>query len=117
MFQRAFFIVLFGLSFNLQVLHSQSERQPADVVLHNGVILTMDDNLTTAQAVAVSKGKIQAVGESTRILKLAGPDTLSIDLKGKTVIPGLIDTHSHVQSYAERTYVGDGAAMIMVSAM
>ncbi len=68
MFQRAFFIALIGLSFNLQLLHSQSETQPAEIVLHNGVILTMDDNLATAQAVALSQGKIQAVGESTRIL-------------------------------------------------
>ncbi|MDA2935089.1 amidohydrolase family protein [Acidobacteria bacterium AH-259-D05] len=76
----------------------------ASIVLHGGEIITVDEDFTVAQAVALSNGKITAVGRTAEIVKLVGPDTLSIDLKGKTVIPGLIDTHSHVQSYAERNY-------------
>ena len=44
MFQRAFFIAIVCLSLNLHLLHSQTETQPAEVVFHNGVILTMDDD-------------------------------------------------------------------------
>ena len=76
----------------------------ADLVLHNGRVLTLDSEnteaFTIAEAVAVYDGKIVAVGTDESILKSAGPSTQKIDLKGKTLIPGLIDTHSHPQQYA-----------------
>ena len=55
----------------------------------------MDTGDTVAQAVAVSDNTITAVGTTTEISKLAGPDTEIIDLGGRTVTPGLIDTHNH----------------------
>ena len=62
----------------------------ADVVLHNGKILTVNENFDVAQAVAIRDGKFLAVGTSDRILKMAGPNTLKRDLAGNTVIPGFI---------------------------
>ncbi len=67
----------------------------ADMVLYNGKILTVDENFSMAQALAIRDGKFLAVGESPRILPMAGPNTRKIDLQGKTVIPGLMDTHLH----------------------
>ncbi len=73
----------------------------ADTVLVNGKIVTVDDRFTIAQAVAIKDGRIVAVGKTAEIAKLADGNTKKIDLKGKTVIPGLIDNHSHWVRAAE----------------
>ena len=73
----------------------------ADTILVNGKIVTVDDRFTIAQAVAIKDGRIVAVGKTAEIVKLAGAGTKKIDLKGKTVIPGLIDNHSHWVRAAE----------------
>src|SRR5262245_22514936 len=65
------------------------------IVLFNGKVLTVDQNFSVAQAVAVRDEKILAVGTTDRILKMAGPNTEKIDLQGRTVVPGFIDTHAH----------------------
>jgi len=71
------------------------EAQPADTILVNGKILTVDSKFSVRQALAVRDGKIAALGTTAAIKKLAGPETHVIDLKGRTVIPGLIDSHMH----------------------
>src|SRR5882672_431510 len=67
----------------------------ADLILHNGKIVTVDSKFSIQQALAVSGGKIAAVGSDAAVLKLRGPRTQVIDLAGKTVLPGLIDSHVH----------------------
>jgi predicted amidohydrolase YtcJ len=62
------------------------------LVLHNGKILTVDAQFTVAEAVAVRDGRILAIGTSADVLRLAGPNTRRIDLGGKTVVPGFIDS-------------------------
>jgi len=69
--------------------------ETADTVLLNGTIFTLDERSTVAEAVAVGDGRIAAVGTSAEVGKLAGPVTRVIDLGGRTVIPGLIDSHIH----------------------
>ena len=66
-----------------------------DTILVNGKIITVDDRYTIAQALAIKNQRIVATGSSADIRKLAGSSTKVIDLKGRTVIPGLIDNHSH----------------------
>ena len=70
----------------------------ADTVLYNGKILTVDKNFRIAEGVAIQGGKIASVGSSADVLKLAGPNTVKIDLKGRTVTPGLINTHVHLET-------------------
>lgn len=78
----------------------------ADTILVNGQIVSMDnDSLdrsvgTTAPAMAVRDGKVLSLGTNAEIEAMAGPNTIRVDLAGRTVIPGLIDTHSHLYSYA-----------------
>ena len=69
--------------------------QDADTILVNGKIVTVDAQSSTREALAVRDGVIVAVGRSADIRKLAGPKTRTIDLQGRTVIPGLIDSHVH----------------------
>jgi len=83
-----------------------AQEPMADLILHNGKVLTVDDNFTIAQAVAIAGNKIIAVGTNDEVLKKAGPNTQKIDLQGKTVTPGLIDSHRHMYSAAEQTYGG-----------
>jgi len=69
----------------------------ADLILHNGKILTMDEHGSVAQAVAVAGNRIAAVGSDDDLESLAGPYTERIDLQGRTVTPGFIDAHIHVE--------------------
>jgi predicted amidohydrolase YtcJ len=69
--------------------------QTPDTALVNGKIITLDGRSSTAEALAVHDGKIVAVGHSADIRNLAGPATRIVDLGGRTVIPGLIDSHMH----------------------
>ncbi|HEY7387803.1 MAG TPA: amidohydrolase [Bryobacteraceae bacterium] len=76
-------------------LSSSLLAQDIDTVLINGKILTADLAFSTQQALAVHDGRIAAVGTTAKIRKLAGAKTKVIDLDGRTVIPGLIDSHMH----------------------
>ena len=70
--------------------------QPADLILVNGHILTVDPADSVVEAVAIRAGRIVAVGTSATIRALAGAKTRVIDLKGRTATPGLIDAHAHI---------------------
>ena len=67
----------------------------ADLILHNGRVLTLDGADRIAQAVAVSGERIVAIGDSAELLAMAAPGARLIDLRGKTAMPGLIDGHAH----------------------
>lgn len=69
--------------------------QIPDTVLINGKIVTVDERSPTREALAIRDGRIIALGTTTEIRKLAGAKSKVIDLKGHTVIPGLIDSHMH----------------------
>jgi predicted amidohydrolase YtcJ len=69
--------------------------QNTDTILVNGKILTVDSQFSIREAIAISDGKITAVGSNAEVRKQAGPHTRVIDLQGRTVIPGLIDSHIH----------------------
>jgi predicted amidohydrolase YtcJ len=67
-----------------------------DLILHHGLFTTLDRSSPTASAVAIKDGVFVAVGHDGEVMKLAGPSTKVIDLKGKRVLPGLIDNHLHI---------------------
>jgi predicted amidohydrolase YtcJ len=83
----------------------QPELDAPDLVLVNGKVLTLDDRSTVTEAVAVADGKIIATGTSASIKALAGARTRVLDVSGKTVIPGLIDTHAHFKAAGLGDYV------------
>ena len=69
---------------------------PADLVLKNGNVATVDAAFTIAQAIAVVRDRIVAVGPDAAMSAHIAPGTRVIDLKGKAVVPGLIDGHAHM---------------------
>jgi predicted amidohydrolase YtcJ len=73
-------------------------RTEAELVLHNGAFLTVDEAQPRAQAVAIARGRFLAVGSDADVLNLAGSRTQKLDLGGRTVVPGFIDAHSHPAS-------------------
>jgi predicted amidohydrolase YtcJ len=78
----------------------------ADLVLLNGKIVTVDKRDSIAEAVAVKFSRILAVGKNDEIRKLIGETTEVLDLRGRTVIPGLIDTHTHIISKGQSIAAG-----------
>lgn len=68
----------------------------ADTVLTGGRIVTVDAEFSVCSAVAIRDGRILATGTDATVLEWAGPDTRHVDLDGKCVLPGLIDTHIHL---------------------
>jgi predicted amidohydrolase YtcJ len=91
----AHFVRATSLIVGALVAVSPASPQSADAVLVNGKVLTVDNQFSTREAIAVREGKIMAVGSSADVRKLAGPKTRVIDLQGHTVIPGFIDSHMH----------------------
>jgi len=67
----------------------------ADLILHRGKVVTVDGRFSVAQAIAVTNGSLAAVGADADVLKLKGASTRVIDLNGRTVLPGLMDSHTH----------------------
>lgn len=88
-----FFLVFLML---LSALYSCQEVDEADTVYYNGVIITMTGEDQLVEALAVKNGDILAAGSIEEISELKGSTTVSIDLKGKTLLPGFIDAHSHI---------------------
>ena len=68
---------------------------PADTILTNGTVRTVDEAFTAAEAVAIREGRFIAVGSAQEVATHAGPDTEIIDLDGRAAVPGLIDSHIH----------------------
>lgn len=66
-----------------------------DLILHNGKIITVDDNFLITEALAVFGGKIVAIGSSEEVKSLAGKRTKLVNLKGRCVVPGQMDNHVH----------------------
>jgi predicted amidohydrolase YtcJ len=83
----------------------QGDLNAPDLVLINAKVLTLDDRSTVTEAVAVRDGKILATGSTASIKSLAGARTRVLDVSGKTVIPGLIDTHAHFKAAGLSDYV------------
>ena len=69
---------------------------PPEVILVNGSFSTLDKSKPTASAVAIEGGRFVRVGDDQEVTALAGPATRVINLQGRTVLPGLIDNHTHV---------------------
>src|SRR4051812_30614919 len=93
-------IVVAGLGALLGLSPAASEAQPmnssAELVLYNGRITTLDRQRPEAEAVAMRDGRFVAVGGEREVMASAGPDAKRVDLKGRRVIPGLIDSHMHI---------------------
>lgn len=84
----------------------------ADLVLKNGNLVTLDPQDTIASAMAIRQGRIAAVGDETEMEPWIGPDTEVVDLQGKTVLPGINDSHFHLPiaglrclGYSEQEYM------------
>ena len=73
---------------------------PADLVLHNGLVLTLDEANTEAKAIAVRDGRIVEVGAERAILNKYSA-AREVDLRGAVVVPGLMDAHAHFVGYAK----------------
>lgn len=71
-------------------------QQTAERIWSGGTILTMNDRAMRAEAVAEAGGKILAVGKRSDVMKLKGPATQLVDLKGQTLVPGFVDAHGHI---------------------
>ena len=81
---------------------ARAGRGPADLVLRNGKIITVDAASTIAQAVAIAGDRIVAVGPDAAMAAHMGLTTRVVDLNGKAVVPGLTDGHAHMDREALR---------------
>ncbi len=83
----------------------QADTRSPDLVLINGKVLTMDGRSSVVEALAVLDGKILATGSNASVKAIVSAQTRVLDLAGKTVVPGLIDTHAHFRAAGLSEYV------------
>ncbi len=77
------------------------KKNAPDLVLINGIIVTMDDSIPKVEAIAIKADTIQNLGTNKSIKELIGDNTKVIDLKGKFAMPGFFDSHAHFLSLGE----------------
>ncbi len=80
-------------------LKDSTEAAVAVTIYTNGEVITVNDAQPSAEAVAVKDGKILAVGAREDVMRYQGPSTEVVDLKGRTMVPGFVDGHSHICDY------------------
>jgi predicted amidohydrolase YtcJ len=78
-----------------------SAAAPADLIIRDAHIVTVDPKFSIAQAAAIRDGRFIAVGSDADVMKSKGPNTRVVDLHGKTVLPGFNDTHVHLTAGEE----------------
>ncbi|HBP45351.1 MAG TPA: amidohydrolase [Flavobacteriales bacterium] len=93
-------LVLSGIAAMLIWIGCSFQSERVDLIVHNGVVLTLDGANTVAQAVAVDSGRIVAVGPERAILNKYAAEQ-SLDLRGGVLTPGLMDGHAHLIGYAD----------------
>ena len=103
-------VVAIGVA-SIVIRPAGSQSQPADLVLLNGTIITVDPRDTIAEAMAVREGRIVFVGSTAAARKYVDSKTRVIDLNGRTATPGLIDTHVHFSEPADALDLGDARSM------
>jgi predicted amidohydrolase YtcJ len=123
---RSFLFALVGVLW-WSATAAAAQSVPADVlsypevIVHNGKVVTMDDKSnstalgTVVEAIAIRDGKILALGSNSQVLALKGPQTKVFDVNGRTVVPGIIDTHSHLFDYAMDS-LGDASPRLRIRA-
>ena len=89
----------------------------ADLVLHGGKIITMDDARPQAEAIAARGETILRVGSSREVAELIGPETRVIDLDGRVVIPGFIDSLPETEDRRARIPMGRYGKAVEVSSL
>ena len=104
------------ISLPLAAVALGAQTAPADLVLTNGTVITVDPRDSVAQAVAIRGGKIVFVGTTAGAKAYVGEKTEVIDLRGRTATPGLIDTHVHFSEAADNLDLGDARNMADVIA-
>jgi len=96
-------MILLCLVFILDFCQRENESfEQASLILTNGNVITIENEMPKAEAVAIKEDKIIAVGSTKDIEEYCGKETKEIDLQGKTVLPGLIDSHIHFPLLGER---------------
>ncbi|HSE31235.1 MAG TPA: amidohydrolase [Pyrinomonadaceae bacterium] len=80
---------------------ASAQQRPADLILHNGAIWTVDSKNSIVEALAIREGKFVVVGTNRSALSLRGPQTKVIDLQGRFLTPGFNDNHVHFASAAQ----------------
>ncbi|WNC15138.1 amidohydrolase [Brevibacillus brevis] len=101
-----FFVVVLLLSsvWTGNALANQKSNQTAELIFINGSVYTVDKDRSRAEAVAVKDGKILYVGDDKGAAAFKGTDTRVIDLQGKMLMPGFIDSHAHAYLMAESLF-------------
>src|SRR4051812_523639 len=89
----------------LPAMAQQADRNAPQLILSGGKIVTLDNQSTVAEALAIRDGNILAVGSDATIKQLAGPQNRGNNLAGKMAVPGLIDTHAHFKAAGLGEYV------------
>jgi predicted amidohydrolase YtcJ len=95
-------ITLFLIMLLLCLPTAYSQADGADIVFRNGNVYTANDSAPKAEAIAVKGDKIVFVGSNDEVKKYIGTRTRVIDLKGRTVVPGMTDAHCHLMGIGER---------------
>ena len=104
--------------FMTAMLVATAIAEPVDkdvFLLANGNILTMNPNQPAASAMAVKEGKILAVGDLVTVKETAGTNYEYVDLEGKTVVPGFIETHDHLVLYGSALHLLDISPIVTPS--
>lgn len=83
------------LAVSLLTPHRMPAAEAADVILHHGKVVTVNEQFSVVEAIAWRGDRILAVGSDEKILQLRGENTQVVDLGGKMVLPGLMDSHTH----------------------